>query len=263
MQRAITLLRTRTNAAAVPACPGTCVRSFTSAHNVSTTVNPFSKPEVRKQAIARWGLDYKGPSALVYPQGRPEVSALAKETASMRIASGLYDRKKPKNDKGVVDPSHADQEDSDSVASARRRLDKDAPLWLKHKLAIREKLGGQAWQPHRRVSRQTMEQIRYLRKQFPDEWTVPKLSAHFKISVESVTRILRSKFTPSEDRSYEQDQKRQEIKNARIAESLEKMKTQRYLGWLRHEAANLSRTATQHKQPRSLSHIKLGAPKRE
>ncbi|KAG0257601.1 Required for respiratory growth protein 9 mitochondrial [Actinomortierella ambigua] len=246
--------------------PRWTLRSFSSA---PPGENPFSQPTVRQEAIARWGLDYRGPSALVYPEGRPEVAALVKEATGARIAAGLFPHrrlnkdKKKKKEEPLASGATTDQAEGGNTVSARRRLDKDAPLWLKHKLTIREKHGGEYWDPQRRVPRQTMEQIRYLRHQFPDDWTTPKLAAHFKISIESVVKILRSKFTPSEDRSREQDQKRLAVKKARVAESIERTKTKRYLGWLQHEVASPPSTTTQAKKPRSMAHIKLGVPKRD
>lgn len=40
------------------------------------------------------------------------------------------------------------------------------------------------------------EQIRYLHLEFPDEWTVERLSESFPISKEGVIKLLRSKFVP-------------------------------------------------------------------
>ncbi|KAF9972309.1 Required for respiratory growth protein 9 mitochondrial [Actinomortierella ambigua] len=259
MQRAHSLLRICTYEAAMHARSRWTMRAFASG---LASENPFSEPSVRQEAIARWGLDYRGPSALVYPQGRPDIAALAKETSGARIASGLFPQRKPKKDRGAA-TEMADQAKDKDATFTRRKLDKDAPVWLKHRQTIREKHGGEFWEPHKRVPRQTMEQIRYLRKQFPEDWTTPKLAGHFKISVESVTRILRSKFTPSDERSREQDDKRQALKKVRVAASVEKTKTKRYLDWLRHEVATPSAITTQVKKPRSRAHIKLGAPKRE
>ncbi|PIA16155.1 hypothetical protein COEREDRAFT_30911, partial [Coemansia reversa NRRL 1564] len=53
------------------------------------------------------------------------------------------------------------------------------------------------WEPEKKIATSSMEKIRLLNAEFPEEWTMQRLSEQFKISQESVRRILKSKFQPS------------------------------------------------------------------
>ncbi|CAG8758849.1 2459_t:CDS:2, partial [Cetraspora pellucida] len=81
------------------------------------------------------------------------------------------------------------------------------PNWLKHKFAIQERTMFQKWCPKKRVPREVMDKIRLLYHQSPEENTPQKLSQQFKISPESVRRILHSKFVPTPEVSIRQNQK--------------------------------------------------------
>ncbi|KAI4902279.1 hypothetical protein NFI96_010462 [Prochilodus magdalenae] len=61
--------------------------------------------------------------------------------------------------------------------------------------------------PERRLSWDAIEQIRYLKQESPQEWTVQKLADSFSVSPDVISRILRSKFTPTPERKIEQDSK--------------------------------------------------------
>ncbi|KAM9342512.1 neugrin [Pholidichthys leucotaenia] len=61
--------------------------------------------------------------------------------------------------------------------------------------------------PQRRLTRDAMEQIRYLKEHQPQEWTVDRLAEGFSITPDVVLRVLRSKFIPSPERKAKQDAK--------------------------------------------------------
>ncbi|OCT59203.1 neugrin-like [Xenopus laevis] len=61
--------------------------------------------------------------------------------------------------------------------------------------------------PDRRLSWNAIEQIRYLKQEFPEEWTVPRLAEGFNVSTEVIRRILKSTFSPPERRKAKQDLK--------------------------------------------------------
>lgn len=88
---------------------------------------------------------------------------------------------------------HAGQVDgSDSASPARR-----PPAWALHREALREKfassdLGTASWRPNKILSRETQSGLRLLHATDPDKWTVPALSSQFKVSPESIRRILRA-----------------------------------------------------------------------
>ncbi|MGH0183611.1 UNVERIFIED_CONTAM: hypothetical protein FKN15_012453 [Acipenser sinensis] len=59
--------------------------------------------------------------------------------------------------------------------------------------------------PERRLTWEAMEQIRYLRQESSEEWTVPRLAEGFDVSPDIIRRVLQSKFTPPLERKRKQD----------------------------------------------------------
>ncbi|KAI8584714.1 hypothetical protein K450DRAFT_217647 [Umbelopsis ramanniana AG] len=97
------------------------------------------------------------------------------------------------------------------------RKNKALPEYQRHKLAIREKLNGQTWQPRHRLSREAMDHMKQLARevcrdnlllhsiaqdadyclqiqQDPLKWTAETLAVMYKKSPEAVRRILKSNF---------------------------------------------------------------------
>ncbi|KAJ2796149.1 hypothetical protein H4R21_004828 [Coemansia helicoidea] len=93
----------------------------------------------------------------------------------------------------------------------RERL-KSAELagWQRRKIEIKLKLGDTAWEPEKRIATSSMEKIRLLNAEFPEQWTLERLSEQFKISQESVRRILKSKFRPSKERTEKRERLRKQ-----------------------------------------------------
>ncbi|XP_030640768.1 neugrin [Chanos chanos] len=61
--------------------------------------------------------------------------------------------------------------------------------------------------PERELTWDAIEQIRYLKQESPEEWTVKKLAEGFSVSPDVIHRVLRSKFTPARERKLRQDAK--------------------------------------------------------
>ncbi|XP_034986354.1 neugrin [Zootoca vivipara] len=61
--------------------------------------------------------------------------------------------------------------------------------------------------PERTLTRQAMEQIRYLRQELPEEWPVSRLARSFQVEPGVILRVLRSSFSPPPERSAKQDAK--------------------------------------------------------
>ncbi|XP_036590614.1 tubulin polyglutamylase TTLL13P-like [Trichosurus vulpecula] len=61
--------------------------------------------------------------------------------------------------------------------------------------------------PQRVLTRNAMEQIRYLHKEFSEDWSVPKLAEGFGVSTDVIRRVLKSKFVPTLKQEIKQDQK--------------------------------------------------------
>ncbi|KAF9910505.1 Required for respiratory growth protein 9 mitochondrial [Linnemannia zychae] len=217
----------------------------------------FKDPSVLEDAKRRWGLDPLVSTGLtssgtrievVYREGRPEVAELTQRMLENRIMSGHSGRRQQQR---ALDTR--DGETSRTMAGSKPELSStgvtrgspnphlhklprgadgeavsvEVPLWKKHREAIKAKTGGQAWNPQRKLSRQAMEEVRYLRKQFPDEWTTAKLADHFNVASESIAKILRTNYQPSPERAVQQDATRQRRREENIAANVARIRAER------------------------------------
>ncbi|GAN10812.1 hypothetical protein MAM1_0405c10362 [Mucor ambiguus] len=74
------------------------------------------------------------------------------------------------------------------------------------------------WAPKKRVSRPTMEKIRALAATQPEIYNVVTLSKEFKLSVEGIRRILKSKYVPEGQDGERQEKNRYEAMGERRKE---------------------------------------------
>ena len=133
-----------------------------------------------QEARERWGLGAIDVAAIVFPHGRPEVLNHTKMITESRILGGQVNHKAQQDmhnghhqqSKSTMDVRTSNRSSSTTPSSTLKlqwsnkgESSESAPQWLKHKLAIKEKLLGKAWNPQRKLSRQAMEEVRYLRKQ--------------------------------------------------------------------------------------------------
>ncbi|KAF9698514.1 hypothetical protein EKO04_003577 [Ascochyta lentis] len=81
------------------------------------------------------------------------------------------------------------------------------PAWQAEKEAMKRKLNGEAWNPRKKLSPDTMEGIRHLHQTQPAKFTTPVLAEHFKVSSEAIRRILKSKWRPSDEEHDERMQR--------------------------------------------------------
>jgi hypothetical protein len=77
------------------------------------------------------------------------------------------------------------------------RQNKELPKWKRDLYARREKFHGVQWNPNRKVSRTTMDDIRKLKSEHPHV-TASDLGKAFGLSPEAVRRILKSRWDPTE-----------------------------------------------------------------
>jgi hypothetical protein len=98
----------------------------------------------------------------------------------------------------------------------------ERPSWQIQKAALKEKLNGEAWNPRKKLSPDTMEGIRHLHSTQPERFTTPVLSEHFKVSPEAIRRILKSKWQPS-DEEHEERMQRWDKRGERIWSNLVEM----------------------------------------
>ncbi|XP_035511936.1 neugrin [Morone saxatilis] len=61
--------------------------------------------------------------------------------------------------------------------------------------------------PQRKLTWDAIEQIRYLKQEQPDEWTVERLAEGFSVTPDVILRVLRNKFVPTAERKARQDAK--------------------------------------------------------
>ncbi|AWP09561.1 putative neugrin isoform 2 [Scophthalmus maximus] len=61
--------------------------------------------------------------------------------------------------------------------------------------------------PQRKLTWNAMQQIRYLKQEQPEEWTVERLAEGFSVSPDVILRVLRSRFIPAPQRKVKQDAK--------------------------------------------------------
>ncbi|KAF2114668.1 Neugrin-domain-containing protein, partial [Lophiotrema nucula] len=96
-------------------------------------------------------------------------------------------------------------QDSQSVRSfpERERKPTERERWQIEKAALKAKLGGEAWNPRKKLSPDAMEGIRHLHETSPDRFTTPILAEHFKVSPDAIRRILKSKWKPSDEEQEE------------------------------------------------------------
>ncbi|KAJ2616556.1 hypothetical protein H4S08_000713 [Coemansia sp. RSA 1365] len=154
--------------------------------------------------------------------------ALSHRTASR--SSGFVRAGKQRGREGVADGSDSRQQKGQKTlttktlrektkwhqseagqAQLRERLnDLSLAGWQRRKIELKLKIGGDGWEPEKKIATSSMEKIRLLNAEFPEEWTMQRLSEQFKISQESVRRILKSKFQPSKAGIEEREDRRRQ-----------------------------------------------------
>ncbi|XP_049761856.1 neugrin [Elephas maximus indicus] len=125
--------------------------------------------------------------------------------------------------RGVTGPSPVGREpdpDSDWEPEERELQEVESAL-KRQKKAIRfQKIRRQMeapGAPPRTLTREAMEQIRYLHKEFAESWSVPRLAEGFDVSTDVIRRVLKSKFEPTLEQKLKQDEK--VLKKAGLAHS--------------------------------------------
>ncbi|KAF9132674.1 Required for respiratory growth protein 9 mitochondrial [Mortierella sp. 14UC] len=249
----------------------------------------FKDPSVLEDAKKRWGLEPSSSNTftnsgtrieVVYPEGRPEIAELTRRMLENRIMGGHSGRRQQQqtldtrtnSTSSSLTKAAGGKPGSTTAASPNPHLHKlprnadgevvsvEVPLWRKHREAIKAKTEGQAWNPQRKLSRQAMEEVRYLRKQFPDEWTTAKLADHFNVAGESIARILRTNYQPSPERAAQQDATRQRRREENVAADIARIKAERKVA---KDAQRAERDADRKKQKAERSAARFGERERE
>lgn len=80
--------------------------------------------------------------------------------------------------------------------------------WQIQKNALKQKFGGDSWNPRKKISPDAIEGIRGLHEQDPTTYSTEVLASQFQVSAEAIRRILKSKW--SQNISPEKKQERRE-----------------------------------------------------
>ncbi|OMJ28813.1 Required for respiratory growth protein 9, mitochondrial [Smittium culicis] len=115
----------------------------------------------------------------------------------------LSANKVPDYNSSHFDPDTNTNENHPNIISASQKNG-----WIKRKNELNQKLGKQSWNPQKKLARASLEKIRLLNKEYPNIYTINKLSQDFKVSFEAIRRILKSKFVPDQKRALEQESRR-------------------------------------------------------
>lgn len=170
---------------------------------VRRTLNLFSRPAafVRPSASVR---------QIHYRPGRP-----SDPFPDSRLSQSARDRP-TRSPKAVATTTF------DETTAEWREESSGRPAWQAEKEAMRRKLDGEAWNPRKKLSPDTMEGIRHLHQTQPEKFTTPVLAEHFKVSSEAIRRILKSKWRPS-DAEHDERMRRWDKRGERIWSNLVEM----------------------------------------
>lgn len=100
----------------------------------------------------------------------------------------------------------------------------EAPEWLKHRQKLKQHFP-EGWAPPKRISREAMDLLRLLQRSNPEVYSTPVLADRFKISCESVSRILKSQFDLSAEERARREERRLRAAAEKRAEAIAEGKT--------------------------------------
>ena len=113
----------------------------------------------------------------------------------------------------LVRDNNGGEKTGNEVQRRHRDASQNKEMWMKHANSLKRKYPD-GWQPKNKLSRGAMIGIKELHEFNSVEFSVDSLSKRFKRSPESIRRILKSKWVPSEERASKQ--------NERVAERAER-----------------------------------------
>ncbi|KAL7268383.1 Required for respiratory growth protein 9 mitochondrial [Rhizina undulata] len=107
-------------------------------------------------------------------------------------------------DEPSPDQTKLTEKEIEFLAYVDRMPKSELEPWKIQKAARLRKYGGATWDPLRRLSPEAVEGIRALHKAHP-EYDTPKIAEMFKVSRESIQRILRSKWRPGPEEAADRN----------------------------------------------------------
>lgn len=97
----------------------------------------------------------------------------------------------------------------------------EVPEWKKQKVALKIKFNGEAWSPKKKLDRESMKSIRFIKANSP-HITTKQLGEYFKVSPEAIRRILKSSWEPKTPEEEEEVAERWLRRGERIREMISK-----------------------------------------
>lgn len=181
-------------------------RSFSSSPLFRDTLNDQSSPGIAESA-----------TVTTAPQTRQKNEASTDPGASAHrvTAKKATSHAKGEHDAATKKAWKKERNDSRKDAAKQKPKKKRKPEdWQVQKKVLKEKFSG-GWNPPKKLSPDALDGMRHLHATAPDQFTTPVLAEQFKVSPESVRRILKSRWQPSED-EMESRRKRWEKRHDRI-----------------------------------------------
>ena len=135
----------------------------------------------------------------------PEIECLAGEEPQDEHVQKYYPDTRIIDDVGcnkqVSKTEDAENTKSIKVLPARTQKPPSAhkETWQVQKTALKNKFGTEGWKPRKKLSPDTMEGIRALHTQYPEQYPTGVLAEQFAVSPEAIRRILKSKWSSNLD----------------------------------------------------------------
>lgn len=92
-------------------------------------------------------------------------------------------------------PPRSETQYEKRIRESDREYAKNAPTWVKRDQSLKKRYG--SWNPSRKLTRQQIADIREIKQRLPTLKTV-QIADVFQVNPESIRRILKSKWTPTE-----------------------------------------------------------------
>ena len=132
--------------------------------------------------------------------------SVQKKTTKRAKAEDMDEPKLQKTSKGdekaesrITSLKSGKNEGKSGTESPRSEPKRERENWQIQKSALANKFGTAGWQPHKKLSPDTISGIKALHASDPASYSTATLSQHFEVSPEAIRRILRSKWRPSEE----------------------------------------------------------------
>lgn len=180
----------------------------------STETSAFLARATSKKALVMKDLDWKSQSLDLAetlkpkkPRFKPSLTLFESSNSQLKIDQGYSSSTSKGCSKTTQKTTEAKRKMPLNMSAGEQPRSQRSILRREDSLPEEEAQKG-PWIPIKRISRASMDEIRSLAEKNPKLYTIPKLSAKFKISYEAVKRILKSKFKPTPEIIAHQEERR-------------------------------------------------------